>query len=95
MSMECGLGFRDLVHNYSHFITSELHNFGSALYVDELKAHLIWTCRYRDMNTDLCKDRKIKLLLWSEPWKLVLTGFVHPLIFSADMANWEYSQNTP
>ena len=33
MSMECGLGFRDLVHNYSHFITSVLHNFGSALYM--------------------------------------------------------------
>ena len=32
MSMEGGLGFRDLVHNYSHFITSVLHNFGSALY---------------------------------------------------------------
>ena len=33
MSMECGLGFWDLVHNYSHFITSVLHNFGSALYI--------------------------------------------------------------
>ena len=31
--MECGLGFWDLVHNYSHFITSVLHNFGSALYI--------------------------------------------------------------
>ena len=31
-SMECGLGFQDLVHNFGHFITSVLHNFGSALY---------------------------------------------------------------
>ena len=30
--MECGLGFKDLVHNFGHFITSVLHNFGSALY---------------------------------------------------------------
>ena len=33
-SMECGLGFQDLVHNFGHFITSVLHNFGSALYQD-------------------------------------------------------------
>ena len=32
--MECGLGFWDLVHNYGHFITSVLHNFGSALYIN-------------------------------------------------------------
>ena len=31
-SMECGLGFQDLVH-FGHFITSVLHNFGSALYI--------------------------------------------------------------
>ena len=30
--MECGLGFWNLVHNYGHFITSVLHNFGRALY---------------------------------------------------------------
>ena len=30
--MECGFGFQDLVHNFGHFITSVLHNFGSALY---------------------------------------------------------------
>ena len=32
--MECGLGFQDLVHNFGHFITSVLHNFGSALYMN-------------------------------------------------------------
>ena len=32
--MGCGLGFRDLVHNYGHFITSVLHNFGRALYMN-------------------------------------------------------------
>ena len=32
-SMECGLGCQDLVHNFGNFITSVLHNFGSALYV--------------------------------------------------------------
>ena len=29
-SMECGLGFRDLVHNFGHFITLVLHNFGTS-----------------------------------------------------------------
>ena len=33
-SMECGLGFRDLVNNFGHFITSVLHNFGRALYLN-------------------------------------------------------------
>ena len=33
-SMEYGLGFQDLVHNFGHFITSVLHNFGSALYFE-------------------------------------------------------------
>ena len=32
--MECGFGFQDLVHNFGHFITSVLHNFGSALYLN-------------------------------------------------------------
>ena len=35
--MECGLGFCDLVHNYGHFITLVLHNFGWPLYIKNLK----------------------------------------------------------
>ena len=35
--MECGLGFQDLVHNFGHFITSVLHNFGSALYLNKYR----------------------------------------------------------
>ena len=35
-SMECGFGFQDLVHNFGHFITSVLHNFGSGLYTISL-----------------------------------------------------------
>ena len=31
--MECGLGSQESVHNFGHFITSVLHNFGSALYI--------------------------------------------------------------
>ena len=40
--MECGLGFQDLVHNFGHFITSVLHNFGSALYWSVGALRNIW-----------------------------------------------------
>ena len=51
-SMECGLGFQDLVHNFGHFITSVLHNFGSALYLYILSHSNVWRQKSKDLKNN-------------------------------------------
>ena len=62
--MECGFGFRDLVHNYGHFITSVLHNFGRALYADfqEFSLSLIESSDAIHIRIE-CSMMKLKLSL--------------------------------